>query len=266
MASRLAGGRSAGELVVVGSGISLVGQVTIESEKAIRAADEVLYVVPNRPTELWIQKLNPRTSSLSDTYQAGRTRRASYREMTARMVARVEAGRRVCVVFYGHPGVLAQATHAAIRRLRRLGYSARMLPGVSADACLFADLGVNPGDQGCQSYEATDFLAFRRRTDPTSGLILWQLGVIGEWTARGNLPARPDRVRALVSRLRRQYPAGHKVVLYVASTLPHMTPFIRRVRLDRLAAQKIVAPMTLFVPALRNRQPDPRVHRWLTSP
>ena len=252
--------------MVVGTGISLVGQMTLESEKAIRRADEVLYVVPNRPTELWIKRLNRRASSLSDTYRAGRARSASYREMTARMVSRVEAGKRVCVVFYGHPGVLAQATHAAIRRLRRRGFPARMLPGISSEACLFADLGVNPGDQGWQSYEATDFLAFRRRTDPTSPLLLWQIGVIGEWTARGTLPARPDRVRALVARLRRQYPAGHKVVLYVASTLPHMAPFIRRVRLDRLAAMRLVAPMSLFVPALPSRRPDARVHRWLTTP
>jgi hypothetical protein len=33
-----------------------------------------------------------------------------------------------------------------------------MLPAISAEDCLFADLGVDPADHGCPSYEATDFL------------------------------------------------------------------------------------------------------------
>jgi len=31
-----------------------------------------------------------------------------------------------------------------------------MLPGISAEDCLFADIGVDPGIYGCQSFEATD--------------------------------------------------------------------------------------------------------------
>jgi hypothetical protein len=44
-----------------------------------------------------------------------------------------------------------------------------MLPGISAEDCLFADLGIDPGIYGCQSYEATDFLANGRPWGETDG-------------------------------------------------------------------------------------------------
>src|SRR2546429_6584747 len=47
------------------------------------------------------------------------------------------------------------------RQAREEGFEAEMLPAVSAEDCLFADLGVDPGDEGCQSFEATSFLLFR---------------------------------------------------------------------------------------------------------
>ena len=48
-----------------------------------------------------------------------------------------------------------------------------MLPGISSEDCLFADLGVDPGVSGCQSYEATDFLMNAPIIDSSTQLILW---------------------------------------------------------------------------------------------
>src|SRR5207248_1433100 len=126
----------------------------------------------------------------------------------------VRAGRRVCAAFYGHPGVYVNAAHAAIRVAREEGFPARMLPGISGEACLYADLGVNPGDVGCQSFEATDFLAARRRFDPTSVLLLYQVGVLGESGVYRGMKARPKRLATLARMLRKHYPAKHPIVLY----------------------------------------------------
>lgn len=41
---------------------------------------------------------------------------------------------------------------------------------------MYADLDLDPGTHGVQSFEATDFLLYRRQIDPTSALILWQAG------------------------------------------------------------------------------------------
>ena len=56
----------------------------------------------------------------------------------------VRAGKRVCAAFYGHPGVFVLPSHDAISRARAEGFEATMLPGVSAEDCLVADLGVDP--------------------------------------------------------------------------------------------------------------------------
>lgn len=82
----------------------------------------------------------------------------------------VRSGRRTCLVAYGHPGVFGTVPHEAIRRARQEGYIARMLPAVSAEDCLFADLAVDPGN-GYQTYEATDFLANNRSIDTAAALI-----------------------------------------------------------------------------------------------
>jgi hypothetical protein len=86
----------------------------------------------------------------------------------------------VCGVFYGHPGVFSQAPHRAIEQARREGFQAHMEPGISAEDCLYADLGIDPGNVGCQHYEASQFMFYRRVVDPSAYLILWQIGIAGD--------------------------------------------------------------------------------------
>ena len=185
--------------------------------------------------------------------------------MTARITAAVRDGLNVCAAFYGHPGVFVETSHQSIEALRREGYGARMMPAVSADACLYADLGINPGICGAQSFEATDFLLFRRRFDPTSVVLLWQLGVLGVATA-SNAPCRPERLATLTQRLRRHYPARHPVVLYRAGQHPGETASVRAVELRALPAADIRALDTLYVPPIRQRQPDPSISKWYDEP
>ena len=186
-----------------------------------------------------------------------------YRALAARLVEAVRDGLQVCAAFYGHPGIFVDASHEAIRRARREGFSARMLPGISAEDCLVADLGVDPGENGWQSFEATDFLLSRRRFDPSSPLILWQVGVLGESSVRDNMACRPERLEVLVRALRRTYSSQHPVVLYEAAQFPVCDPMIRRVPLSKLPRQKILPMMTLFVPPRRQRAGHPRITRWL---
>jgi hypothetical protein len=92
-----------------------------------------------------------------------------------------------------------------------------MLPGVSTEDCLFADLGIDPA-AGCQSYEATDFLLNGRRIDTSAALVLWQAGVVGDLRYRQG-PAT-DGLRVLVDHLLHLYPGDHRVMAYEAATLP----------------------------------------------
>lgn len=251
-----------GSLVVVGTGISLGVQTTPEATACMQQAQRLFYVVSDPAHAQWVRRMNPSATSLQDCYAEGKPRQKTYAEMAARIVASVRAGLRTCAAFYGHPGVFAQPSHAAIRRARAEGYPARMLPGISAEACLFADLGVNPGAGGCQSFEASDFLLSRRRFDPTSHLILWQVGMLGEPSVRPKMSSRPERVRALRAALRRHYPARHRVTVYQAAQFPICDPNITPIPLEHLADHRLTPAMTLYIPPLPPRPQDPRIARW----
>ena len=176
---------------------------------------------------------HPNATPLDDLYEPGRDRNEIYDAMTDRLVERVRAGKDVCAAFYGHPGVFVRPSHDAVRRVREEGLPARLLPAVSAEDCLFADLGIDPADTGCQTYEATDFLVNRRRIDTTAGLVLWQVAFIGgpEYSAT----LRHEHLGLLAEALLRSYAPDHEVTLYEATPYPIGEPVVERLELGRLA-------------------------------
>jgi uncharacterized protein YabN with tetrapyrrole methylase and pyrophosphatase domain len=243
-----------GSLTVVGTGIQLAGQLTTEARAALVGADEVLYLMGDVVALRSLERLNPNSRSLQEQYVSGRPRAETYAAIVEEILAAVRSGGQVCVALYGHPGVFAQPAHEAIRQSRAEGFSARMLPAVSAEDCLFADLGVDPGANGCQSYEATDFLLRRRKVDTSAGLILWQISVVGNLTyaPEGDL----SRLPVLVDCLCGLYPPSHEVVLYEASPFPGCGPAVERLPLAEVADAKVSLATTLYVPPKGPRKVD----------
>jgi len=237
-----------GSLVVVGTGIRTVGQMTIESLAWIQLADAVLYVVADPVAEDVIRYLNPKGAlSLRGYYADDKPRKETYEAMVQHILSIVRSGKRTCAVFYGHPGVFAYPSHESIRRARQEGYFACMLPGVSAEDCLFADLGVDPAVNGCQSFEATEFLLHERAIDTSSQLVLWQVGVLCDWsyqTSGYDLKSFP----LLVSRLVSLYGEAHVVTLYEAAVMPGVPPTITRIPLAQLTRDYVNAGTTMYVP------------------
>src|SRR5947209_6787221 len=180
-----------GSLTVVGTGIRL-SQMTMEARIAMESADKVLYAVADAVTETAIKQLNSTAESLQPLYKPGKYCLVTYQEMVDRMLFFLRKRLDVCAVFYGHPGVFVFSSHEAIQQARKEGFRAVMLPGTSSEDNLFADLGVDPATSGCHSFETTDFLLRRRKFDPTSHLILWQIGNSGNWK-----PERQDRAKNL---------------------------------------------------------------------
>jgi precorrin-6B methylase 1 len=240
-----------GSLIVVGTGIRTVGHLTLEAIGWIKQSDVVLYLVADPVAEEAIRQLNPDGAmSLRGYYGEGVHRLQSYEAMIQHILSCVRAGQRTCAAFYGHPGVFAYPSHESIRRARQEGYHARMLPGVSAEDCLFADLGVDPAVNGCQSYEATDFLLHMRTIDTSSQLVLWQIGVLGDWTYRSagyDLSAFP----LLISRLCEFYGPSHEGFIYEAAILPGLPPSITRIALSSITPAYVNAGSTLYVPPAR---------------
>jgi uncharacterized protein YabN with tetrapyrrole methylase and pyrophosphatase domain len=243
-------------LIVVGTGIRTTGQLTTEAMAWMRASDVLLYIVSDPVAELVIRQLNPRGArSLEQCYVEGKLRTETYEEMIEQVLHCTRQNRLTCLACYGHPGVYVYPSHEAIRRARAEGLSATMLPGISAEDCLFSDLGIDPAENGCQSYEATDFLLNDRTVDTSASLILWQVGVVGvqRFSEVGyflpTLPLLTDKLCAI-------YAPSHSIYLYEAAIYPGCEPSIQRVDLCELTRTRVAPGVTAYLPPARRRVLD----------
>lgn len=245
-----------GSLTVVGTGIKARFHITAESAAAIKYADKVFYLVSDSLTERWMNQVTERSESLVHCYSEGKRRLESYTEMVSLILDEVRKGSRVCAAFYGHPAVCVYPSHEAIRIAREEGFQTHMQPGISAEACLFSDLGIDPGSRGYQSFEATDFLIFKRVFDPRSPLVLWQVGVVAnlDYKQSGDYDLRYMGV--LKDVLLEHYPADHEGVLYYAATISIAEPSIRRIQLSELDRTSLHGGHTLYVPPIAQTTAD----------
>jgi hypothetical protein len=235
-----------GSLAVVGTGYRL-GDISLEAKACVEQADTVFYLVEDSITATWIRRLNSNAINLHGLYGVGKERRETYEEMTSAVVDTVRSGAFVCAAVYGHPGVFAHPMHEAVRRLREQGFRARMLPAPSAEDWLFADLGLDPARDGCSSFEATDLLINRRIYDPTSLLVIWQIGVIGSIDYQEEYPYRKN-LGLLVEALLVNYTPEHRVATYEISPFAICEPCVRWMELSELSAADVTPSSTLVVP------------------
>lgn len=247
-----------GSLVIVGTGICVVNQTTLSARSYIENADIVFAVVSGTVAEHWIGSLNDNVVALSGFYSEGKPRLETYQQMIDTIVDAVRAGQRVCAAFYGHPGVFVYPSHQAIQILRQEGYSATMEPGISAEDCLVADIGIDPGNTGCQALETSQFLFYQRPLDPLSLVILWQVGLAGDHAMYWMKPENSQLgLTVLTEALLEYYPPDHQVILYEAATMMLMPPRIEYMRLDQLADSTPSLISTLVIPAFGKMDYDP---------
>ena len=187
-------------------------------------------------------------------YRADRPYADVYDEIVTTILDRVRKGLDVCVVFYGHPSVFDRTSHDAVRRAREEGFAARILPGITAEDCLYVDLEIDPGAEGCQSFDATDFIVRNRRPDITVPLILWQVGVVGGSRTTGEV--RRSGLEVLAERLQELYGAEHELVVYEATPFPVGRPMIERCAVRELADAGVTGLSTLYVPPKGVAPPD----------
>ena len=250
MSTDTAAASRSGSLVCVGVGMTLGSHLTPLARSHIEKSDVVFVAVSDAVVERWIEQMHRDVRSLQSLYQDGKSRLDTYQEMVDVMLAEVRAGKHVCAAFYGHPGVFAWSPHKAIELARQEGFAAHMEPGISAADCLYADLGIDPGQHGCQHYEASQLLFYERRIDASAYLVLWQVGVVGDQSLARFSTGNAYR-QLLVDLLVRDYPPDHEIILYRAATLPIFDARIERSVLRKLPALSIDLADTLVLPPAR---------------
>jgi uncharacterized protein YabN with tetrapyrrole methylase and pyrophosphatase domain len=244
--------------------MTLGSHLTPLSRSHIEQADVVFTALSDGIIELWLAKMHPDVRSLQPLYREGQARTTTYRQMVDVMLTEVRSGKRVCGAFYGHPGVFALPAHKAIEIARSEGYEAHMEPGVSAEDCLYADLGIDPGRYGCQHYEASQMMLYRRHIDPSAYLVVWQVGVAGDQSFSRFSTGSAYR-QVLLDVLLRHYPRDHDVIVYEATTLPTRAPKIVRLKLHTLPALDISMHATLVIPPSKMLEPDTAIRERLAA-
>lgn len=236
-----------GSLVNVGLGMTLGAHITPLSRSTIENADVVFVAASNNIVEQWVEGMNNDVRSLQQYYNEGTSRMITYRKMVEVMMHEVRLGKKVCGAFYGHPGVFAWAPHESIKQARSEGYRAHMEPGVSAEDCLYADLGIDPGKYGCTHLEASQFM-FRNKTfDASAYLILWQVGIAGD-KSLAKFSTESKYKQVLVDMLLETYPDDFKIILYECAVLPIEKTLIKVIKLSELAKATMSLKTTVVFP------------------
>ncbi|WP_394199897.1 SAM-dependent methyltransferase [Shewanella waksmanii] len=247
-----------GSLACVGIGMTLGAHICPLARSYIEQADVVFTGVSNSVVELWLQEMHSDVRSLQVFYAEGKSRHITYREMVGAMLNEVRAGKKVVGAFYGHPGVFAHAPHKSIEIAQSEGYPAVMVPGISAEDCLIADLGIDPGRVGCQQFEASQFMFYQRQYDPSCYLVLWQIGLAGDKSLTKFATGKAHR-QVLIELLAQTYPLDHQVILYEAAVLPIDTVRKQRLTIAELADAEIFMHTTLVIPPSEKMRPNQAV-------
>lgn len=239
-----------GSLTIVGCGIKFMSHLTIEAKAFIESANIVLYLVNEPAMREWLLKIQPSATSLDNAYTQYSLRQDAYKDITRTILNVLTKQQHVCVVLEGHPTFFAQSALAAAKQAKAIGYKVMILPGISAEDYLFAELQIDPGSVGCQSYEATDLLIHRRALDGCSHVILWQVGVIGLLKHRP-IHHHQKGTKILVDYLSSYYSHHHEVFLFEGSQYPHIASTIKSTQLLNLPEANISRITSLYIPPAR---------------
>lgn len=253
-----------GSIVCVGLGMSLGAHISTLTRNFIQQADIVFMGVTNELAEQWLTALNTNSISLQKFYQEGKDRRESYEQMVDAMMHEVRSGKKVVGAFYGHPGVFAWAPHRVIELAKAEGFHGHMEPGVSAEDCLYADMGIDPGTHGIAHYEASQFMRYQRVVDTAAYLVLWQIGFVGDPSC-SRYQTEASHRQILLNLLLQYYPEHHSIALYECATLPNERPTITWAPLSELAQVAVKHHSTLLIPPSTARKIDPIIQTKLNE-
>lgn len=250
-----------GSLVVVGTGIMAVNHVTIETQGWIKNADKVLCLGVDPVTVHWIRKLNEHVESL-DSLRDDASSALQMQDAIAKVtLEHLRAGLSVCAVCGDSP-IFSQAFRPVINKSHAGGYPAVMTASVSLEDCLFADLGIEPAQVGCQIFDATKFIVQGRKPDLASALILKLVCFVGQTTPVPDAShlGCPAIVPEVLSAF---YGAEHEVTLYEPARYPICNSSIRRYCIGQLADASFTPTSVLYVPPKESVEPNPEVLRRL---
>jgi uncharacterized protein YabN with tetrapyrrole methylase and pyrophosphatase domain len=242
------------DIAVVGLGITGVHHITREAEETLRRCRRT-FVAHSAPGFLaYLRTVSPDVVDLSDHFGPGVHRLRSYQAIASEVVAAAVEQPPVAFATYGHPKMYSYPTVLIERAAVLLDLQVWLLPGISFLDTLLADLGIDPGFDGLQLYEATDLLVRRRPLQTDVACVIAQAPTVMNPIA-GSPEDAPANTARLQDYLLRFYPAEHEVVIVTSRTHPLLAPMRQRTRVGTLAHALITGSQsgTLYIPPVSRR-------------
>ncbi len=199
------------DITIAGLGMVAVRQITAEVQAALRRSNEILYLDHGFGIQRYLAELCPRVTDLYPIgYRDNEPRLEAYDRMSTAVLQAALDHPPVTLAIYGHPRVYVYPTTQITAAAPLLDLRVEILPGISSLDTMFLDLGLDPGLEGLQLYEATDLLVRERPLQPDVPCLLWQVGAVGS-SLYSRSPNQPARFEELQRYLLRYYPAEHEV-------------------------------------------------------
>jgi uncharacterized protein YabN with tetrapyrrole methylase and pyrophosphatase domain len=243
------------DIAVVGLGINGVHQITREVEETIRRSNETFVTDMALGVVDYLETLCPKVTDLTSRYEVGSHRILIYRRMASEVVAAALENPPVCFATYGHPRMYCYPTTLIERAATVLDLKVEVRPGTSFLDTLLVEVGVDPGFDGLQLYEATDLVIRRRPLQTDVNCVIAQGPIVMDAYNRSGSPTAED-LGLLQDYLLEFYPPDHEAVIVVSKTHPLLDTIKQSVPIDKLttALQHGATVGTLFIPPVRHRE------------
>jgi uncharacterized protein YabN with tetrapyrrole methylase and pyrophosphatase domain len=242
------------DIAIVGIGISGAHQMTGEVEETLRRCNVTFVTDTGTGAMARLDELCPRAVNLAAGQQVGSHRLSIYRLIASEVVAAAVAEPPVAFATYGHPNMYCFPTALIQRAAVVLDLEVKVLPGISFLDTLLADIGVDPGFDGLQMYEATDLLIRRRPLQPDVSCVITQApATLDAYNRPGE--RNLENLTRLQEYLLTFYPENHEVLLVTSAPHPLLEPLVNPVALGSLAAALMPLTQlgTLFIPPTEHR-------------
>jgi uncharacterized protein YabN with tetrapyrrole methylase and pyrophosphatase domain len=241
----------------VGAGICAPNQITLESDRSLRASDLVLHHVGRLPEMLdYLGSLGVPLHDLEDLYEEGALDIDVYDRIANAVLDAAEGRSLVTFVVNGHPLIYNRPVRLVASRAKARGISVNVLPGISSIDTMLLQVGIEIGSAGLQIYDCNRFVYFGIEPETTAPLLLFQPGCFGSGVITKRHENLPARFAKLVDYLLRSYPPEHEVRILKSALTPASGALDLRVPLGSLCghATDIDYATTLYLAPLRRAQ------------
>jgi hypothetical protein len=239
-------------IFIVGAGIHVPAQLTLEAVDALQTCEEVWSNIPEVAQGKMPAELQARMKTLWPYYQANRPRAANYAAIAEHLLARAVSMHRIGYLTQGHPLVFDSVTNLILRESGALEVAPVIIPGLSSIDTILVDVRYDPA-HGLQVHEASAFARTGTRIDTRAALLLLQLSVFGTRMPRLKRDCPGPDLRPLQAALTAIYPETH-CALFVRSGGPAMRRRVVETEIGRIAdvSPDEVLGGSLFIPPLRS--------------